>query len=82
MRKPARKTQIGTVRSTKMKKTVVVEYVRSMPHPKYEKIIRKRAKLYAHDEAGACKTGDRVLVMQTRPLSRLKHWRVVKVLGQ
>lgn len=82
MRKPARKTQIGTVRSTKMKKTVVVEFIRSMPHPKYEKFIRKRAKLYAHDEKSECKPGDRVLVMQTRPLSRLKHWRVVRKLEQ
>jgi small subunit ribosomal protein S17 len=65
-----------------MKKTVVVEFVRAVPHPKYPKYIRKWNKLYAHDEKNECQIGDRVLVMQTRPLSKLKHWRVVKRLAE
>lgn len=79
MRK-ARKTVIGTVVSAKMQKTVVVETERLEQHPKYKKYIRRRTKLYAHDERAECQEGDRVLLMETRPLSKLKRWRVVKKL--
>lgn len=79
MRNP-RKTVIGTVISAKMQKTVVVEIERWEQHPKYKKYIRRRTKLYAHDERAECQDGDRVLLMETRPLSKLKRWRVVKKL--
>ena len=77
MRKP-RRTLVGVVQSAKMQKTVVVTVQRLELHPKYKKYIRKRTKLYAHDERAECQEGDRVLVMETRPLSRLKRWQVVK----
>ncbi len=75
-----RRTAIGVVKSAKMQKTVVVAIERLELHPKYKKYIRKRTKLYAHDEKADCVEGDRVLVAETRPLSRLKRWRVVKKL--
>jgi len=76
----ARKTVVGTVISAKMQKTVVVETERLEQHPKYKKYIRRMTKLYAHDERAECQEGDRVLLMETRPLSKLKRWRVVKKL--
>ncbi len=75
-----RKVMQGTVTSTKMQKTVVVQVDRKVRHPLYEKFIPKRTKLYAHDENGAAKVGDTVEVVQTRPLSKLKSWRVVRVI--
>lgn len=74
-----RKVMLGTVTSTKMQKTVVVQVDRKVRHPLYEKFIPKRTKLYAHDENGTAKLGDTVEVVQTRPLSKLKSWRVVRV---
>lgn len=71
---------IGTVLSNKMKKTVVVEIERKVLHPRYKKYIRKQTKLYAHDEKGEAKIGDRVELIQSRPISKLKRWRVFKVL--
>lgn len=79
MRNP-RRTVEGTVISARMQKTVVVETEWLVQHPKYKKYIRKRTRLYAHDERAECKEGDRVVVMETRPLSKLKRWRVVKKL--
>ncbi len=79
MRKP-RKTVTGKVISAKMQKTVVVEVEQMVQHPKYKKYIRRRTKLYAHDEKAECQEGDQVLLMETRPLSKLKRWRVVKKL--
>lgn len=76
--KRLRKT--GLVISTKMDKTVVVEVGYKKAHPKYEKIIKKRSRFYAHDKKNACKVGDRVLIEETRPLSKLKRWRVVEIL--
>ncbi|MGQ9707796.1 MAG: 30S ribosomal protein S17 [bacterium] len=76
MRK-SRKTVIGRVIAAKMQKTVVVETERLEQHPKYKKYIRRRTKLYAHDERAQCQEGDRVLLMETKPLSKLKRWRVV-----
>jgi small subunit ribosomal protein S17 len=75
-----RKTQIGVVVSDKMDKTVVVEVKRLVAHPLYHKIIRRRAKIKAHDAQNACQVGDKVLLEETRPLSRDKHWRVKQIL--
>jgi small subunit ribosomal protein S17 len=72
------KTVVGRVASAKMQKTVVVTIERLELHPKYKKYVRKRTKLYAHDEKAECKEGDRVLITETRPYSKLKRWRVVK----
>ncbi len=73
------KQVIGKVISNKMNKTVVVVVERKVQHPKYKKYITKRTKLYAHDENNECKIGDQVLLESTRPLSKLKRWRVVRI---
>ena len=75
-----RQEKVGQVVSTKMTKTVVVEVSRRVPHPLYRRIVTKRAKFYAHDEKGLAKLGDRVRIVETRPLSRLKRWRLAEVL--
>ena len=75
-----RKVRIGVVTSDRMDKTVVVQIVQTIRHPIYPKIYRRRKSLYAHDESHGAKVGDRVRVMETRPLSKLKRWRVVEVL--
>jgi small subunit ribosomal protein S17 len=71
---------IGTVISNKMNKTVVVEIERLVMHPRFKKYVRKQTKLYAHDENNEAKVGDKVLLISTRPLSKLKRWKVVKIL--
>jgi small subunit ribosomal protein S17 len=76
----ARKVREGTVISDKMDKTVVVAVVERVRHPKYGKFMMRTKKLYAHDEANDAHTGDKVRVMETRPLSKNKRWRVVEVL--
>jgi small subunit ribosomal protein S17 len=75
-----RKTRVGVVISDKMDKTVVVEIKRLLAHPLYHKTIRRRAKIKAHDALNACQVGDKVLIEETRPLSRYKHWRVKQIL--
>ena len=75
-----RKTRVGVVTSTKMDKTIVVEYVARVPHPKFKKIVKKSKKFYAHDENSTAKVGDKVRVVETRPLSKLKWWELVEVL--
>jgi small subunit ribosomal protein S17 len=75
-----RRTYVGRVVSDKMDKTVVVAVERQFPHAQYRKIVKRVTKFKAHDERNACKVGDRVLVAESRPLSREKRWRVVKVL--
>jgi small subunit ribosomal protein S17 len=75
-----RKIQVGTVTSTAMQKTVKVAVDRLVPHPLYKKIQRKTSKFLAHDETEACKIGDRVRIVETRPLSARKRWRVEKIL--
>jgi small subunit ribosomal protein S17 len=75
-----RKTREGLVVSDKMDKTVVVAVEDRVKHPLYGKVIRRTSKLKAHDEANGCGVGDRVLLMETRPLSATKRWRVVRVL--
>jgi small subunit ribosomal protein S17 len=75
-----RKTLLGYVVSDKMQKTVVVEVEDRVKHPLYGKVIRRTSKVKAHDEAGSAGIGDRVLLMETRPLSATKRWRLVEVL--
>ncbi len=75
-----RKTRVGKVVSDKMDKTVVVAIQDSIRHPLYKKIIKRTVKLKAHDENNECNIGDRVEVMETRPLSKDKRWRLVQIL--
>lgn len=75
-----RKTQVGKVVSNKMDKTIVVAVENSVKHPLYNKIIKRTVRLKAHDENNECAIGDRVRVMETRPLSKEKRWRLVKIL--
>ena len=75
-----RKTRVGVVVSNKMAKTAIVETVTRVPHPKFRKIIKQSKKYYAHDEENKAQVGDRVRIMETRPLSRLKRWRLVEIL--
>ena len=74
-----RKTRVGMVVSDKMDKTVVVAIRDNVKHPLYKKIIKNTVKFKAHDEYNECRIGDRVLVMETRPLSKDKRWRVVEI---
>ena len=74
-----RKNRIGEVISNKMNKTIVVRVERRFPHPKYHKVITTYSKFYAHDEKSEAKTGDRVRIEETRPLSKTKCWRLVEV---
>jgi small subunit ribosomal protein S17 len=76
----ARKTRIGLVVSDKMAKTVVVSIERRVQHPVYGKMVRRTKKLKAHDEQNEAKTGDTVRIMETRPLSKDKRWRVVEII--
>ena len=75
-----RKTRVGKVVSDKMDKTVVVAIVDNVNHPLYKKIIKRTVKLKAHDENNECRIGDRVEVMETRPLSKDKRWRVTNII--
>lgn len=75
-----RKTRVGKVVSDKMDKTIVVAIENRVRHPLYKKIINKTYKLKAHDELNDCKIGDRVRVMETRPLSKDKRWRLVEII--
>jgi len=75
-----RKTRIGRVTSDRMDKTIVVAVETSVRHPLYNKIVKRTVKLKAHDEENTCGIGDRVRVMETRPLSKEKRWRLVEVL--
>ena len=76
----ARKMRIGLVTSDKMDKTVVVRIDRRMPHPQYGKMVTRTRRLKAHDEENSAGVGDRVLLMETRPLSATKRWRLVEIL--
>jgi small subunit ribosomal protein S17 len=75
-----RKERNGVVISDRMQKTVVVSLERTVMHPKYKKFLRRRTKVKAHDESNQCHVGDRVLIVECRPLSRDKRWRISKVL--
>ncbi len=72
--------KVGEVVSTKMAKTIVVEVARRVPHPLYKRIMNKRKKFYAHDEDGNAKMGDVVRIIECRPLSKLKRWRLGEVI--
>jgi small subunit ribosomal protein S17 len=74
-----RKERVGEVISNKMAKTIVVRVQRRFPHPTFKKVVTSFAKFYAHDEKGEAKVGDRVRIQESRPLSKLKRWRLVEV---
>ncbi len=74
-----RKTRVGIVVSDKMDKTITIAIERKVPHPIYKKYFKKTTKLMAHDEKSECRVGDKVKVMETRPLSKNKRWRLVEV---
>ncbi len=74
-----RKTRVGIVISNKMQKTITVAIERKVSHPIYKKYFKKTTKLMAHDEKNECKIGDRVRIMETRPLSLKKRWRLVEI---
>lgn len=78
----ARKTRTGEVVSAGMNKTIVVRTVTRVPHAKFGKIVKQMRKFYAHDEENKAKTGDTVRIMETRPLSKLKRWRLVEVVAK
>lgn len=75
-----RKTRVGMVVSDKMDKTVVVRISDRVQHPLYKKFVNRSAKFKAHDEKNECGIGDRVEIMETRPLSKEKHWRVIRII--
>ena len=74
-----RKERVGVVTSDKMDKSIVVSVERKVKHPKYGKFIKKTTKFVAHDEKNDCNTGDTVKIMETRPLSKTKNWRLVEI---
>jgi len=75
-----RKERVGEVISNKMTKTIVVRVERRYPHPRFKKVVTGYSKFYAHDEKGEAKVGDKVLIRETRPLSKMKNWRLVEVI--
>ena len=75
-----RKTRVGLVSSNRMSKTVVVSIEDNVKHPVYGKIVKRTLKVHAHDENNECGIGDKVLIMETRPLSKTKRWRVVRII--
>ena len=75
-----RKVRVGRVVSDKMNKTVVIAIEDNVKHPVYGKIIKRTLKVHAHDEANTCGIGDKVEIMETRPLSKTKRWRVVRII--
>ncbi|MCK9251637.1 MAG: 30S ribosomal protein S17 [Clostridiaceae bacterium] len=75
-----RKTRVGMVSSDKMDKTIVVSVVEHIRHPLYKKIVKRTYRLKAHDEENSCQIGDKVRVMETRPLSKDKRWRLVEII--
>jgi small subunit ribosomal protein S17 len=79
-KRPSRKTRVGTVVSTAMDKTAVVKVDYLKRHPLYGKTVKRTSKLYVHDEENECGVGDKVEVMETRPLSKTKRWRLVGIL--
>jgi small subunit ribosomal protein S17 len=77
-----RKVRIGTVTSNKPDKTVIIEVQRQVTHPKLNKIVRYTKKYHAHDEKNECNVGDTIKIMETRPLSKLKRWRLYEILDR
>jgi small subunit ribosomal protein S17 len=80
MERNLRKERVGIVTSNKMDKSIVVLVERRLKHPKYGKFIKKTSTFVAHDEANECKIGDKVAIMETRPLSKLKRWRLIEII--
>ena len=80
MERNLRKTRVGIVSSNKMDKTIVVSILDSVKHPLYKKVIKRTVKFKAHDENNECNIGDKVEIMETRPLSKDKRWRLVEVI--
>ncbi len=80
MERNNRKVREGVVVSNKMQKTIVVKVERKLKHPKYGKFLKKSTKFAAHDETNDCKIGDTVRIMETRPLSKSKRWRLVEII--
>jgi small subunit ribosomal protein S17 len=80
--KAGRRTREGLVISTKMEKTIVVEITRTVEHPQFKKIIKRKVKYAVHDENKEAKMGDRVRIEETRPLSKTKRWRLVQVISK
>ena len=76
-----RKSRVGVVISNKMDKTLVVEHVARVPHPRFKKIVKKSKKYYVHDEKSEAEIGDRVRIVETRPTSKLKRWSLAEVLS-
>ena len=76
-----RKTRVGVVISDKMSKTLVVEHVARVPHPRFNKIVKRSKKYYVHDEKGEASIGDRVRIVECRPLSKLERWTLAEVLS-
>jgi small subunit ribosomal protein S17 len=76
-----RKTRVGVVTSDAMQKTIVVEVRRRVPHPRFKKIVKRTSTFFAHDENGEAKVGDRVLIEETRPLSKKKCWKLKEILS-
>ena len=81
-RRGSRKTRVGEVISSSMNKTIVVLSVTRVPHPKFGKIVKQQKKFYAHDEENKAKNGDTVRIMETRPLSKSKRWRLVEIVNK
>ena len=81
-RRGSRKTRVGEVISSSMNKTIVVLSITRVPHPKFGKIVKQQKKFYAHDEENKAKNGDTVRIMETRPLSKLKRWRLVEIVSK
>jgi len=81
-KRPVVKERVGEVISDKMDKTIVVKVVRRVPHLKFKKIVKVSNKFYVHDEKNEAKTGDKVSIRETRPLSKLKRWELISVLKQ
>ena len=80
MERNLRKTKVGRVVSDKMQKTIVVAIEDNVKHPLYKKVIKRTVKFKAHDENNECRIGDKVEIMETRPLSKTKRWRVVQII--
>ncbi len=78
--KGLRKTRVGVVISDKMNKALVVEHVARVPHPQFNKIVKRSKKYYVHDEKGEAKIGDRVRIIETKPISKLKRWNLAEVI--
>ena len=82
MERDKRKTREGIVISKKMNKTVIVEVVRSLVHPEYRKVVRKKTRFKVHDEENIASPGDLVKIMETRPISKEKHFRIIEIISK